>query len=364
MKQRKPLYYAGLLLFLAAAACVIWLCGRRVRLPYADEMEEASRLHVRAVSAVREERLARGYALAEEDVLKLGLIGSEYSAITTSLGSLEAKRTSQLPDMAALFVRLLREAGVKKGDTVGACFSGSFPGADLALLCAADVMGLKVICSAAVGASTYGANLPGYVLPEMIRTCVDAGLLSAGPQMVSLGGDSDEGRNMFGVLMGETEEIEAMQERLAEEGFTLLHFGTFEENVRYRMEQMGEIAAFVNVGGNVLGIGNGDAALAFGQGLLKPAHPPLNAKSGLIERYLVRDVPVIHILNLKQLCAETGVPFDPAELPEIGTGGVYYSRGYSKPLIAAAVLLGTAAALLIEKDERKRKGLGKGRGQI
>ena len=32
------------------------------------------------------------------------------------------------PDMAALCVRMLYEAGVRPGDTVGAGFSGSFPG--------------------------------------------------------------------------------------------------------------------------------------------------------------------------------------------------------------------------------------------
>ena len=354
--KRKLLYDTGLLLFLAAAAAAIWLAGRRVRLPYADEMEEAAKLHSLVVEAVREERLARGYEIAEGDRLQLGLIGAESSAITTSLGSLEAKRTSQLPEMAALMVRLFHEAGLREGDRVGACFSASFPGADLAVLCAAEVMGLKIVYSAAVGASTYGANLPGYVLPEMILTAVNAGLLSTMPQSVSLGGEGDAGLNMFGVLMEETEEIEAMKKRLAEEGFELLYVADFEENVRFRMEQMGGIEAFVNVGGNVLGIGNSDAALSFGQGLLKAAHPSLNAKSGLVERYLNLDVPVIHILNLKQLCAETGVPFDPLSLPESGTAEVYYSRNYSKPAIAMTALAAFAAALLIGRDAKKRKG--------
>ncbi|MBR6703910.1 MAG: poly-gamma-glutamate system protein [Lachnospiraceae bacterium] len=140
MNRRKQILYALLLLFLTAAAALIYVTGNRVRLSYAEEMEAASRLHVKVVQAVKEERLARGYALVPEDTLELGLLGEEITAITTSLGNLEAKRTSQLPDMAALFVRLLHEAGVKKGDTVGASFSASFPGADLALLCAADVM--------------------------------------------------------------------------------------------------------------------------------------------------------------------------------------------------------------------------------
>lgn len=355
MSKRKLIYTAFLLLFAAAATLVIYLTGNRVRLPYSDEMEAASALHVKVVQAVKEERLARGYALVPEDTLGIGLLGEEVTDITTSLGSLEAKRTSQLPDMAAMSVRLLHEAGVKKGDTIGACFSASFPGADLAVLCAAEIMDLKLIYSATIGASNYGANLPGYVLPEMIKTAVDAGLLSCLPQMVSMGGDGDEGGNMIGVVLEETEEIEAMKKRLAAEGFELLHFDNFEQDIAYRMEQMGEISAFINVGGNILGIGDGEAVLSFGQGLLKPSHPPINAKSGLVEHCLNRDIPTVHILNLKQLCAEIGVPFDPLSIPEIGTSEVYYSHDYAKPAIAAVALICFAAALLIERDDKKRK---------
>ncbi len=346
---------AILLLFLVAAAFLIDLAGKRVRLSCSDEMEAASALHVKVVQAVKEERLARGLGLVPEDTLQIGLLGEEITDITTSLGSVEAKRTSQLPDMAALSVRLLHEAGVRRGDTVGACFSASFPGADLAVLCAAEVMDLKLVYSATIGASNYGANLPGYVLPEMIKTAVDAGLISSMPQMVSMGGDRDEGANMIGTLLEETEEIEAMKQRLAEEGFELLHFDSFEEDIAYRLAQMEGMAAFINVGGNILGIGNSDAALSFGQGLLKPSRPAVNSKSGLVEHCLSLGIPTIHILNLKQLCAETGVPFDPLSIPEIGTSEVYYSRRYSKPAIVGVGVITLAALLLIEKDDKKRR---------
>lgn len=54
------------------------------------------------------------------------MIGDEYTPITTSLGSEEAKRTTANPDMAALLVQMLTEAGVKSGDTIGAGLFG-FP---------------------------------------------------------------------------------------------------------------------------------------------------------------------------------------------------------------------------------------------
>ncbi len=353
--KKRFVYHLCLLAFLILAALGIYLTGRRVRLSYADQMQEAAALHRKVVALVKKERLARGYALVPEDTLQIGLMGEQITPITTSLGSLEAKRTAQLPDFAALCVRLFHEAGVQKGERVGACFSGSFPGLNLAVLCAAEVMGLDIRYSCSLGSSNYGANLPGYVLPEMIQTAVQAGYLSAMPQSVSMGGTGDEGRNMQGYALEETEEIEAMKLRLEQEGISLSAYPDYGENVRVHMEMMGPVKAFVNVGGNILGLGNEDVSLGFGQGLLKPQEPQIKESSGLVERYLALGIPTIHLLNIKQLCAETGVPFDPVEVAPDGTSPVYDSRNYSKAAIAATAALFCGGLGWMKVGEKRKK---------
>lgn len=55
------------------------------------------------------------------------MIGEEYTDITTTLGSIEAKRTAADPDMAALLVRMFSEAGLRSGDRVGAGFCRPSP---------------------------------------------------------------------------------------------------------------------------------------------------------------------------------------------------------------------------------------------
>ena len=62
-----------------------------------------------------------------EDSRHTGLIGPEWSEITTTLGDPEAKRTTINPNFAALIAHLLQEAGVKKGDTIAIGSSASFP---------------------------------------------------------------------------------------------------------------------------------------------------------------------------------------------------------------------------------------------
>ena len=55
------------------------------------------------MAELKAERLRRGIPIDEEtDRFSTGLLGTDFTAITTTLGNLEAKRTSCQPDMAAL----------------------------------------------------------------------------------------------------------------------------------------------------------------------------------------------------------------------------------------------------------------------
>ena len=361
--KRRVRRYLGLAAFAAAAALVIWLSGRNPRQPYAAQMEKAAQLHSEAARLICEEKERRGVALAEEDILGIGLLGYDYSAIMTTTAGLEEKRTSQLPDFAALCVKYFTEAGLKKGDAVGANFSGSYPGFNLAVLCAAEAMGLDLRYSTSVGSSRYGANNPEYTFPEMVKTVVDAGVLSTMPGMVTLGGGGDMGRNMMAYFFEDEDEIaevEAMKERLIEEGLVYETIENYAQDVQLHEALYGDIRLFANAGGNSLGLGasNNQLILSLGNGLLKkkPDREP-TAKSSLTERYLAKDIPVVFLLDARALCEESGIPFDPAEMPKIGTVSMYYlgEPRYSVPAIAAAAAVTIIAAVLIERDERKRR---------
>ncbi len=102
------------------------------------EMARASQTMREAENALFLCQDDKGLGLYERaDVNRTGLIGLETSPITTTLGNLEAKRTTTNPDFAALLVRLLAEAGVKRGETIAVGASGSFPALIVAALSAA-----------------------------------------------------------------------------------------------------------------------------------------------------------------------------------------------------------------------------------
>ena len=343
-------------LLLAAALLTVWLGGaacytgsrREEPYPLRETMLDAYDRMAACMQAVQAEKLRRGLSIDPVvDPFDTGMLGIASSAITTTLGALEAKRTSANPDMAALCVRLFHEAGVKAGSRVGCCFSGSFPSLNIAVLCALDAIGAQPVYIASVGASTYGANQPELTGPEMLQLCYQQGLLSTPPAAVTLGGGQDLGQGMMAEFFDEEALLEETLQRLEQEGLHITRMEDYAENVAWRMSVYGPIDCFVNAGGNVTATGRDEAGYHLGQGLLRSRRfsSALTDQSGLLCRYLAAGVPAIQLLNLKKLCADYHLDFDPSVWPARGESGVFYQTGYSR--VGLAVTAGAALLCLL-----------------
>ena len=113
----------------------------------------------------------------------------------------------------------------------------------------------------------------------------------------------------------------------------------------------------MNAGGNSLGLGSSDNTrmLSLGSGLLAPQPIQISPNSGLTERFFAKGIPTIHLLNVRALCTESGIPFDPKTLPAIGAAAMYYGGTYA-PLSLLALLLaagGAAGFFLLKRREAK-----------
>ena len=318
-------------------------------------MVDASGRFQQACQVIRAQRQRLNLPLDREDTHGIGLMGTELTAITTTLGNPSAKRTAQTPDMAALCVRLLTQAGVQKGDRVGACMSGSFPGLNIALVCACEAMEVELVYTASVGASSYGANLPQLTSPEMLLLLCREGVLHTPPASVSAGGDYDSGTNMLGHILEEEDVIDQTLRRVQDTGLPFVCHPDLAQNVAYHADLYGDIDCFVNVGGTVVGSGANYVVLGLGQGLLKGEGVTYQQDSGLLEYYLSRGVPSIHLLNLKQLCLEYAIPFDPAQPAEVGTSGVYFEKSYPRWAVALTGLLAVSALIVYAIGRNKYK---------
>lgn len=325
-------------------------------------MSEASRLMAEASAALRDCREHRGLPIdPAADPNGTGLIGVERSEITTSLGSVEAKRTTTNPDFAALVVSLFHEAGVRRGDAVAVGASSSFPALVVATLSASRAMGVEPVVISSLGASEWGANLPGFHWIDMEDCLRAAGLLDVRPVARAVGGEEDVGLDM------EPAGRALLAARIRSGEASVLEEPDLERNVALRLKAYREgagarpIKAFVNIGGSWANMGVDASVLAITPGLAPRVPLPPPGRRGVIQAMAAAGVPVIHLLNVKGLCERYGLPWDPRPLPEPGRGGLKSLRSGSGravvPLSAGYVL--ALAVLLIPFRRRAPFSLDK-----
>lgn len=325
MNRQRRNFLTFLIYSLASLSLIFFLLARygsggrenlEIMLSAAKEMQEAIH-HLRLCH----ERKGLPFHL-ESDPNQTGLIGLKNSILTTSLGQLEAKRTTTNPDFAALIVYLLQQAGVKEKDAVAIGASSSFPALIVASLAAAKAMRITPLCIISLGASQWGANNPRFTWLDLQDCLEKAGWLPNKPVAVSLGGAKDIGSGM------EPEGKELLLRQVKERGLNLIDEPDLEKNVALRLNlyeaaAKGKgIAAFINIGGGWANMGESEEILRLPPGLNIIDRSAVQFK-GVVWEMGRRVIPVIHLLYIKGLADKYGLPWDPQPLPEIGKSRFY-----------------------------------------
>ncbi len=283
------------------------------------------------------------------------LVGPEYTPLFTTLGQLEAKRTTMNPDMAGLIVHLLELAGVKSGDTIAVGASASFPALLVATLAAAEALGVRPVTILSLGASSYGATRPELNLLDIHELLLDKGIVSTAPAAVSLGGEHDVGGEFDDVVR------QSLQRSIVARGRRLLGEPDLRRNVAERMsvyfdsEAGGRpsVAAFVNIGGSDANIGVSPRVLEVQPGLNMELALPPSEQRGVLYEMSARGVPVIHLLNVRELALRHGLPWDPIPLPEPGETRMYGKRSrvsVGSWLVSAVYLTGLCLVGLVGRQ--------------
>ena len=347
---------ALLIAALAVAATGYLTLDRHTRsqpAPWHAEMHAAARHAEAAQAALRADKATRGIAIDRStDPNATGLIGLRWSGMSTTLGALEAKRTSTNPNFAALAVALLKACGAQSGDRIAVNLSASFPALNVAVLAAAETLRLETVSIASLGASTWGANDPRYTWLDMEDRLRSAGLLRHASIAVSLGGAGDVGKDMDDAVRA------ALRTRIAASGRQFIEEPDIARNIEQRMQFYlagGRPTCFINVGGNLAATGATAHTGAAVPGLIRPTPPTAKANAGmdsgedkrlggLLGAFLARGIPAIHLLDIKALATRHGLPLDPVPLPAAGEGGIYRQAVVNRGLIAA--VLAVVAGLL------------------
>jgi poly-gamma-glutamate system protein len=318
-----------------------------------EEMIRASKIMSQAMDILRECRKEKGLFFDKRnDPNQTGLIGQEFSPITTSIGSLEAKRTTTNPDFAALIVLLLKEAGVKEGDTIALGASGSFPALIVSVLSAARVMDLRTLMICSLGASQWGANNPDFHWLYMQSCLFKAGIFDAQPIALSIGGEKDIGEGMA------SEGLFLLKKEIEDSGITFIYEPDLKRNVELKMrlykERAGEskIKAFINIGGSWSNMGEDPDILRLKPGIAKINHIPPVEKRGIIYEMAARRIPVIHLLYMKGVAERYGLRWDPVPLPGPGESKIYQLAREREPsfILLAALYFILIIVILIFRN--------------
>ena len=293
-------------------------------LPYEDKMLEASRTMKSAIGIVRDHHERSGMEIDESvDPNRTGLIGPEFSELTTTLGHLETKRTTTNPNMAGLIVHLLTQAGVIPGDTIAVGCSASFPALMVAVLSACQAMDVHPVIIISLGASSHGATDVHFNLLDIYQLMLWEGVIAIGPAAVTPGGEKDVGKDYEPALR------RRLLRQIRASGIPLLREPDLRKNVAMRMAiYQGDsgrrrVSAFINTGGSYANLGTNSLALRIKPGLNKKLKLPPVEERGVIFEMASRSIPVIHLLYIRGLALKYGLSWDPAPLPEPGEGEFY-----------------------------------------
>lgn len=275
----------------------------------------------RSLDSIRRLRHSRNLPIdPATDPNRTGIVGDEFTPLTTSLGDADAKRTSANPAFAALMVDYFQRAGLRRGDVVAVGASGSFPALLLATLCAARALDLQPVVIYSIGSSMYGANIPGFTFVDMLAGLRRDGVLPYRLAAVSPGGNDDGGG---GVVFDE--EGDGLLEETRRSGLPQVGGVSLAESIQRRLRiyegaaGRRRIRCFVNIGGASANFGDTPASLALPNGLVlhAPAAPDSPTR-GLVFEFGARGIPVVHLLHVRGLALENHLPFDPVPLPPVG----------------------------------------------
>ena len=311
--------------------------------PSYDIKIKAANLMKESMAELKNVRMEAGVFIDDEnDPNETGLVGSPFSLITTDEGDLDAKLTTLDPNFSAGMVELMLQMKLEHGDTVAILLTGSMPGANIAILTAANAIGLIPIVITSVGASQWGANHTDFTWLDMESILFDKGFIKSRSIAASVGGRNDMGR----LLSPAGREI--IISNIQKYNIPLIKKDRLAQNINERLklfENFNEIrnySAMINIGGGVASLGTSFNSKLLPAGIINRSDVVnISIRAGGIEgvlaKFAKKNVPVLHVLNIKYLTEQLGMPFAPIPIPEIGSGVLYAEEKYN--IVVAIVCL-------------------------
>lgn len=277
------------------------------------------------------------------DPNQLGIIGPETSPIVTSRAVLNEKQRAINPNLAAVFVKWLKDADLEAGDFVAVGITGSNPAVNIALYSAMKELDLQPVIITALSSSRYGAANINYTWLDMEKAIYEeTGFLT---YAASRGGNRDvaAGMNSEGkAILADIINLNKLQLIEGNRARIVMFEKALPVDKKYK--------AFINIGASVGNVGSVVSAGLLKEGVNKKL-PELESK-GVLEYFAEQKIPIIHFFRGHDTFDEYYLSEANTESQKIGKGIVY---GYSWTVaLVCLILLILAIAIVIVFDRHDR----------
>jgi len=323
---------------------------------------EAVRLMQRAEHEIALAKAERGIAIdVKNDPEGYGVIGPQFSLVTTDRGSQNAKMLAAHPNFAAAATQMMLQAGVREGDLVAIGMTGSLPGMNLAVCSACRAIGAEPIVITSVGSSMFGANDPGLTWLDMEAVLAQKGVWTFRSAAASLGGGGDVGRGLSPA--GRQLVLDAIERN----GVRFLDAPSLMDAVKQRVALYDSIAAargktiklYVNVGGGLASLGGSQNGRLIPAGLTRRLATRTYPNRGVINIFAERRVPIVHLLQIERLAREFGIT-DGTATPVRPTRGLLFIKyRYNLWIVTGAALLVLLANVFVLRLDIRHRLLGR-----
>ena len=311
-----------------------------------EEKIKAAEIMASALAELKNVRMGKGvFVDTENDPNETALVGQAFSLITTDEGLLHSKLSTLNPNFAAGIVDMFFELGLQSGDVVAVAITGYMPGGNIALYSACQSMGIHPVVITSVGASQWGATDPYFTWLDMESFLFEKGIIHSRSIAASLGGGGDRGKGLS------PRGRELLWEAIYRNNLPLIQEDDLSGSINKRMElyqsqsEGGSLMAFVNIGGGAASIGPAINAKLIPSGVVQPYELVGLSGNSLIKNFAQLNIPLVQILNIKDVTEKLSLPFAPIPTPEIGEGKLFSETRYNLLIVTITLILSAGVVI-------------------
>ena len=302
---------------------------------YYYEKLQAANLAAKAMATLKEE-IIRKHIPSDSinDPNATYLVGTKHSAITENQQSLTEVLIALNPNFSAAIVEMFTELKLIKGDIVALNVTGSFPGLNIGVLSACEIMKLDPVIVTAVSSTSFGANNPEFTWLDMETLLYQKGIFSNKTIAASLGGENDNGEGISPdgrILLRRA--IERNNTRLINSTSLADNIGErFKIISNYAMRKNKKISVYIDVGGTITGFGQSVHDTLVKAGINKYPEQQFFSNYGLIQRMTENRIPIIFLGDIAGLAIARGLTIAVVPQPLPGEDELFCKEKYSVKL--------------------------------